>query len=127
MEIFLGNLKKFLLYLNKGINEKVGTIIGEKNNDVIESKIIFPVKNILDSRTEFLADPFDMLVSHIVAENYSLQVVALYHTHPIGNPVPSIKDIAGMKLWPIPWLIISKNGIRAWILNENEVEEVKIT
>ncbi|MGC9134861.1 Mov34/MPN/PAD-1 family protein [Caldisphaera sp.] len=124
MKILLGNIVQFMKYLLKYEEEKTGVLIGQRKDDVIYTKIAMPVENILKSKVEFLANPYDMIVAHLLAENYGLNVVSLYHTHPYGSPIPSLKDIEGMKLWPIPWIIISKIGIKGWILKDSFPEEI---
>jgi proteasome lid subunit RPN8/RPN11 len=124
LKIILGNLVQFFKYLLKYEEEKTGVLIGENKDNVIYVKIAMPVENILKSKVEFLANPYDMVIAHLLAENYGLNVVSLYHTHPSGLPIPSLKDVEGMKLWPIPWIIISKIGIKGWILKDGVTEEV---
>ncbi len=95
-----------------GDYERVGVALGVRDRIML----LFPVANVVGSPVAFLADPLDMIAAHSLADNLGLQVVALYHTHPHGPPEPSGRDVEGMRLWPIPWLISSPLGIRAWIL-----------
>ncbi len=126
MKIMLKNLLIFLNLLLKFEEECAGVLIGTTKDNIIYPIIAMPVENILKSKVEFLANPYDMVVAHIIAENYKLNVVSLYHTHPYGMPIPSNKDINGMKMWPIPWVIISKKGIKAWILKDDYPIEVEL-
>ena len=126
MKMILKNLSIFLNLLLKFEEENAGVLIGSIKDNVIYPIIAMPVENILKSKVEFLANPYDMVVAHMLAENYKLSVVSLYHTHPYGMPIPSNKDINGMKMWPIPWVIISKKGIKAWILKDDHPVELEL-
>jgi proteasome lid subunit RPN8/RPN11 len=86
--------------------EICGFLLGTKS-----PHIIFPVENISKHpETEFYMDPHDILVAHKLAENLGLQVLGIFHTHVYGSPEPSSKDREGMKLWPLPWLIVSRKS-----------------
>lgn len=87
---------------------------------------LFLAANLLRSPTEFLADPLDIVAAHNLAENLGLEVVAMFHTHPAGDPVPSARDVEGMRLWPMPWIVASPRGTRAWALSGDSVVEVPI-
>ena len=42
-------------------------------------------------------------------------------------PVPSERDLEGMKNWRVPWLIITPEGeIKVWVLREKGVEELNV-
>jgi len=53
--------------------------------------------------------------------------MALIHSHP-APPNPSIKDLNGMRLWPIPWVIVDSRAcrVKAWLLTSTGVYEVKL-
>ncbi|MCE4607142.1 MAG: M67 family metallopeptidase [Desulfurococcales archaeon] len=76
-------------------------------------RVIFPVENISGKpQTEFYMDPQGILAAHKLAENLGLKVMGIYHTHIYGSPEPSSKDLNGMQLWPLPWLIVSKKSYK---------------
>ncbi len=102
--------------------EKVGVCIGTGST----ISALVPAENVLSSPVEFLADPLDIIAAHELAENLRVSVVALYHTHPMGGPVPSVKDQEGMKFWPLPWIIASRGDVKAWVLEGGQVKEVTI-
>lgn len=126
LEVYLGGLGRFLGIVAKKGSERVGVLIGAALGERLVVKVAYPVRNILHSKTEFLADPLGIISSYKLSEAYGLDVVGLYHTHPLGGPTPSSKDLYGMKLWPIPWVIASKNGMRAWLLKGEDLIEVKL-
>jgi len=83
-------------------------------------QVIFPVENISDNPCiEFYMDPYGILGAHKLAENLGLNVMGIYHTHIYGSPEPSSKDLNGMKLWPLPWLIVSKKSYKLFTHDEN--------
>lgn len=104
-----GEVLKILKLLSKREeNEICGFILGDDS-----LSIIFPVENKAENpRIEFYMDPHGILAAHRLAENLGLEVKAIYHTHPKGSPEPSGKDLEGMKLWPMPWLIIGRHGYK---------------
>ncbi|MGC9112841.1 Mov34/MPN/PAD-1 family protein [Acidilobus sp.] len=115
-------LAEHLVRLSMGRSEETGLCLGVGNRVLA----LEPAENVLRSPTEFLANPLDIVAGYAVAENLGVEVVALYHTHPGGLPVPSEKDVEGMRLWPLPWIIASRGGLRAWVLNNNAPEEIAI-
>ncbi len=126
MRIELGPLKVTLgVYI--GLVESVGFILGERRGSILEAKALYRVNNELGSPIEFKAHPWHVVQAHRVAELYKLEVIALYHTHPTCPPTPSILDIKGMRLWPVPWVIVCENSIKAWRLEDNNVVEVEVT
>lgn len=76
------------------------------------------VRNISTKPHEFLMDPRGVLEAYEEARSRGLDLVGIYHTHPRSPGIPSNRDLEGMELWPIPWLIIEMpgGGMRAWIL-----------
>jgi proteasome lid subunit RPN8/RPN11 len=60
--------------------------------------------NILRSRYEFEIDPKDLIKTYAEAKEKGLEIIGIYHTHINHPPIPSKKDIEGMKLWPVRWL-----------------------
>ncbi len=104
-----GEVLRILRLLSKHEeNEICGFILGDNSYS-----IIFPVENKAENpSTEFYMNPHGILAAHRLAENLGLEVKAIYHTHPKGSPEPSGKDLEGMKLWPMPWLIIGRHSYK---------------
>lgn len=104
--------------LNKSI-EVVGIGVGVINGDYVRVRYIELCKNIAENpEFEFLIDPSCFYrVYRIIAETGE-DVVAIIHSHVVGDVKPSIRDLSNMRLWGIPWIIINSEGVyRAWILS----------
>lgn len=52
-----------------------------------------PVNNSVDSAYEFKMDPVEQLKALQTIESSEMELVAIFHSHPIGPPYPSSKDI----------------------------------
>lgn len=115
-------LAEHLMRLSMGKIEETGICLGIGNRVLA----LEPAENLLRSPTEFLANPLDIVAGYSVAENLRVDVVALYHTHPGGLPVPSNKDLEGMRFWPLPWIIASRGSLRAWVLAGSLPEELAV-
>ena len=109
--------------------EICGVLIGEKRgNHYIVTKALSG-RNIKNSPVLFEIAPEDLYRAATMAESEGLDIVGLYHSHP-APPKPSIRDLDGMRLWPLPWLIISSidGSYDCYMYNydENRVVRVKI-
>lgn len=106
------------VYIGVGVKEGYNYIVGE----------LYECTNVSENPTySFTADPICVFNVYTRAEAIGKELVVLVHSHP-GPPYPSPEDMSGMKLWRMPWLIISSlNGdYRAWILQNSELQEVEI-
>ncbi len=106
--------------------EQTGLFFGYIIDDVALCRAFFPAKNIEGSSVRFEMDPWDIVVGHLVAEKYGLDLVAVFHTHPCGVSRPSGLDLKGMKFWRVPWIIASRQETRAFILVNDDVRELSI-
>ncbi len=107
-------------------SEVSGLVFGFVADGKAVCKVFFPVRNILDRPDKFEMDPWSVVVAHLAMEKYGLKLVAVYHTHPCGEPVPSFLDLRGMKAWPVPWIILGRTGLKAWRLHEGKIVEVEL-
>ncbi|GAB6134784.1 M67 family metallopeptidase [Thermococcus prieurii] len=122
---------KMLIKMAKNTNVEVcGFLLGRKEGPekinflVLEAK---QVRNRLDSPSAFEMEPEEMVKVLDEAEARGLEVVGIFHSHLKCPPVPSERDLEGMRNWRVPWLIVTPGGdVRAWILGEGDVEEVEI-
>ncbi|MEM1930556.1 MAG: hypothetical protein QXZ60_01755 [Sulfolobales archaeon] len=83
-------------------------------------------ENLSEDVNKFYLDPVAIIEAFKYSELGEYEVVALIHTHRRGTS-PSSLDIEGMRLWPIPWIIVDELdcSVRAWILKEKrELEEL---
>ncbi|NJE53868.1 M67 family metallopeptidase [Thermococcus sp. 21S9] len=122
---------KMLIEMAKNANVEVcGFLLGRKEGPekinflVLEAK---QVRNRLDSPSAFEMEPEEMVKILDEAEAKGLEVVGIFHSHLKCPPVPSERDLEGMRNWPIVWLIITpEREVRAWVLGDGGIEEVKI-
>ncbi|MEM2007408.1 MAG: Mov34/MPN/PAD-1 family protein [Sulfolobales archaeon] len=108
--------------------EVVGLGVGfnEGGRVIVEDIIIG--ENLSKESNKFHLDPAAIIEAFKYSELGGYEVVALVHTHKQGT-LPSLLDLEGMRLWPIPWIIIDEIecSVRAWILKEKEeLEELTV-
>lgn len=70
-------------------NEACGMVAGR--NDRAEA--VFPVDNILNSPARFQMDPVEQLKVLLWIDEQQMQLLAIYHSHPLGPPHPSQTDL----------------------------------
>ncbi len=129
--VFLGPLCFVMRYLALSKQwEVVGYIIGSRaeQGKNFYGEALIMARNISKSlEVEFMADPRDILVAHDVAENLNKEVIGVFHTHPFCASVPSRRDVEGMKLWPLVWVIASPIGLDAYLpLKDGKVKKCKL-
>ncbi len=107
--------------------ESAGLYFGFRRGSVWQCTRYYSVRNISGVPCRFEMDPWGVVVAHKSSERYGLELVAVFHTHPRGAPVPSVLDRRSMRLWPVPWIIASPRGIRAWMLDGREAVEVALS
>ena len=72
-------------------NECVGMLIGSADGNATE---YLPLANELKSPTRFLTEPYSMLRAEKRCRELKLEVLAIFHSHPTSEPVPSKYDVA---------------------------------
>jgi proteasome lid subunit RPN8/RPN11 len=89
----------------------------------------YPLSNDLASPTEYYSAPFG---PHKDMRKEGLELLAIYHSHPQTDPVPSQKDIErnyyGSEV--VHFIISMKDGeprMRGWRLRESDFEEADWT
>jgi proteasome lid subunit RPN8/RPN11 len=70
--------------------EACGLVAGEGQRSVQ----VFPVTNVLHSRVRFQMDPEEQWAAFQAMEARSLELLAIYHSHPGGPAAPSPLDVA---------------------------------
>ncbi|AFK22607.1 Mov34/MPN/PAD-1 family protein [Pyrococcus sp. ST04] len=113
--------------LDKAKNSPIeicGFLLG-KGDEVYEA--VF-VSNRLNSPIEFEMDPEEMLKALEYAEKKNLEIVGIFHSHVYCPPFPSGKDLKGMKLWPVVWVIVTSSGeVKAWQMGKDgKIVEVEV-
>ena len=91
---------------------------------------IFPLENELRSGTRYQAAPRSLIDAFRSMRAASLELVAIYHSHPSSTAKPSATDLAENHYGPVPHLIVSlltdPPDIRAYRLGENHYDELRI-
>ena len=104
-------------------NECCGLLAGVLENGVGRATQHFPVRNDLASPTEYFTNPRDLLDAMKAMRSAGTETLAIYHSHPSSNPVPSRADIA-RNYWgeTAMHLIVALAGeepeVRAWWIGE---------
>jgi proteasome lid subunit RPN8/RPN11 len=76
---------------------------------------IVPARNVAaDPARSFEIDPATLLRTHREARGRGEQVIGHYHSHPDGQPEPSLRDAARAVGNGDIWLIIAAGTINAW-------------
>ncbi|MCI2415080.1 MAG: hypothetical protein MPF33_07575 [Candidatus Aramenus sp.] len=93
------------------MRERCGVVIGDS---------FYEVKNVSEKEDEFEMDPQQL---------YSLlsrgELRAIVHTHSLSC-MPSDKDFQGMRAWKVPWIIVSRECIKAFQALDLGVLEVNV-
>jgi proteasome lid subunit RPN8/RPN11 len=79
-------------------------ILGGKDETVQRS---FEIKNVECSSVQFLMDPQEQFNTFEVMENSTMEMVAIYHSHPHTIPFPSETDVQKTFDPEMPSIIIS--------------------
>ena len=112
-------------------NECCGLLAGVITDDGI-GKVShhFPLVNALASPVAYESEPKSILAAFKAMRAETIDLLAVYHSHPTSRPVPSRTDCARNYYGPdIIHLIVSLNSYppesRAWRLMESSFEEVQ--
>jgi [CysO sulfur-carrier protein]-S-L-cysteine hydrolase len=88
-----------------------------------------PLRNIEESPVRFEANPRDLIDAVLALRARQADIVAIYHSHPHAEPVPSQTDLARNYHDNTPQIIISLLGrtpvVRAWRLASDSYEELR--
>jgi proteasome lid subunit RPN8/RPN11 len=89
----------------------------------------FPLVNDLKSPTEFLSDPRSTFAAHKAMRTSGTEVLAVYHSHPTSDPIPSRRDLERSYGEHVVNLIIGMHAatpeVRAWWLAEHGATEAE--
>ena len=107
--------------------EMCGFLFGMREGDTFRVEGVRFVTNRLNSPMEFEMEPLEMAEAIDEAEKKGLDVVGIFHSHPQCPPRPSRRDLEGMKVWQVVWLIVDGRGrYGAYVLKNGKVEEVTV-
>jgi len=89
----------------------------------------YPLINAAASPTEYLSEPYSMFAAEKSRRQEQLEFLAVYHSHPTSDPVPSRMDRERNYSPDVMNLIISLKAaepvVRAWWLTAEEYREAE--
>ncbi len=112
-------------------SESCAMLLGTIDDQQWNVKEVFLTRNARfqsASETSFIIAPEDLLQGYELADKKHLELVGIFHSHPISSATPSNTDKKYMKVNDgIPWIIFSglNTDLRAFMLDE-DMEEIKI-
>lgn len=116
--------------LDERPSECCGLLAGQRHPWGWVAEEVFPLVNELRSATRFRSEPQSLLSALRLVEHRGLEVVAIYHSHPSTQAIPSITDLAWRWADGVADLIISlakdDPEVRAWRLGEEDFEELQL-
>ena len=91
---------------------------------------LYRLVNEAASPVEYLSEPQSLFAAHRAMRQLGIDILAIYHSHPSSEPVPSRTDLAENFYGPdVAHLIISlkdaEPAVRAWRLREKEFTEAE--
>jgi proteasome lid subunit RPN8/RPN11 len=90
--------------------------------------LFYPLRNDNQSETRYNADPQDLIAAHIDFRRQGAEILALYHSHPRWDAIPSQTDLAENYYGPVPRIIVSLKSeapdVRVWRLDAASFEEL---
>jgi proteasome lid subunit RPN8/RPN11 len=109
-------------------NECVGLLAGVVEGGMGVVKARYPLVNAAASPVEFLSQPESMFAAYRSMHAHGLDILAIYHSHPISAPIPSRTDLARNYSPDVLNFIISLQSesalMRAWWLKEDSYREL---
>jgi proteasome lid subunit RPN8/RPN11 len=113
-------------------NECCGVVSGQWSvvsgqASVVRAERCYPLVNELASPTEYLSEPRSMFRAVKDMRVHGTEIVAVYHSHPTSEPVPSQKDLERRYSSAVVHFIISLKDpqplMRGWWLAEEQFAE----
>jgi len=90
---------------------------------------IHPLRNELASPTRYQAQAVDLLAAFRSLEQAQLQLLAIYHSHPQSQPIPSRVDLDQNYYEFVPRIIVSlmeaEPVVRVWRLDPDSYTELE--
>jgi proteasome lid subunit RPN8/RPN11 len=110
-------------------NECCGFLAGRIEDQLGRAERLYPLVNALASPTRYEADAKSLLHAVRDMRGHDLEVLAIYHSHPTSDPVPSRTDLE-RSFWPeTVYLIISLDKseptVRGWWLTETNFRQAE--
>jgi len=87
-----------------------------------------PLRNASASESHYDADPRDLIDAVLSIRANGGEMLAIYHSHPKWQPIPSQVDLRENYYGPLPRIIVSLMGatpeVRVWRLDPDSYEEL---
>ena len=87
-----------------------------------------PLRNDAASETRYNADPQDLIEAVVALRERGAEILAIYHSHPRWQAVPSQTDLRENHYGPVPRIIVSLIGetpeVRVWRLDPDSYLEL---
>lgn len=87
-----------------------------------------PLRNISASETRYDADPRDLIEAVVSLRNGGAEILAIYHSHPRWEAIPSRTDLKENYYGSVPRIIVSlliePPDVRVWRLGPDSYEEL---
>jgi proteasome lid subunit RPN8/RPN11 len=87
-----------------------------------------PLRNAAASETRYDADPHDLIAAVVALRGRGAEILAIYHSHPRWEAVPSKTDLRENHYGPVPRIIVSLLEevpvVRIWRLDPDSYEEL---
>ena len=89
---------------------------------------LHPLRNIAASETRYTADPKELIQAHVWLREQDREILAIYHSHPRWEAVPSATDVSQNYWGDMPRIIVSllsdPPDVRVWRLNPHSFQEL---
>jgi proteasome lid subunit RPN8/RPN11 len=113
-------------------NECCGLLAGKVEAGIGHVTVRYPLHNELASPTRYWSDGKEMLAAHKDMRQREIDLLAIYHSHPTSEPVPSRTDLEQNAYGStVVHLIVSLMGstptFRAWRLESASFHEVALS
>lgn len=119
---------EMLAHLQACLPDEACGLLGGKQGACCKA---WPVPNDLHSPNGFRMNPQAQLQAFLQMEEMGLELVAMYHSHPVGPQAPSATDVADFAYPGVISLICTPDHgnwiIRGFEIDENQVTEITLT
>jgi proteasome lid subunit RPN8/RPN11 len=89
---------------------------------------LHPLRNVKASETRYLGDPQELVAAYVALRQRGADILAIYHSHPCGEAVPSRTDLEENHYGDTPQIIVSLKGcsphVRVWRLEADSFAEL---
>ena len=123
--VLSGEVARMLSSLSTLEGEEAVLLFGNRDGDSAVVSRAIRARCSVSSPTRFEVDPVFLLEKLEEADRLGEELVALFHNHPLGPPAPSAADLRHMEILPVVWVIGSRDGLRAYLL-DGGLREVEV-